>query len=222
MSIRKQYDTDLESLKKSLTDMGRNSADAVENVLEALCVADADAAAAIVKGDARINNMERDIEHRCMTLLLRQQPVAGDLRRISTAMKVVTDIERIGDHAADIAEIIPHLVSVRKAGDPAVSQAIRMGQKAHKMIEDALAALTGEDESAALKVIAADDEVDYDFNTIKHTLAEEIAADPAKVDAALDLLMVIKYLERIGDHAVNLAEWVEFVRTGRYHNENMF
>ena len=222
MSIRKQYDTDLESLKKSLTEMGRNSADAVENVLEALCVADADAAAAIVKGDARINNMERDIEHRCMTLLLRQQPVAGDLRRISTAMKVVTDIERIGDHAADIAEIIPHLVTVRKEGDPAVSAAIKMGQKAHQMILDALAALTGEDELAARQVIDADDAVDYDFNAIKHTLAEEIAADPSKVDAALDLLMVIKYLERIGDHAVNLAEWVEFVRTGRYHNENMF
>ena len=222
MSIRKQYDTDLESLKESLTKMGRNSADAVENVLEALCVADADAAAAIVKGDARINNMERDIEHRCMTLLLRQQPVAGDLRRISTAMKVVTDIERIGDHAADIAEIIPHLVTVRKEGDPAVSAAIKMGQKAYQMILDALAALTGEDELAARQVIDADDAVDYDFNAIKHTLAEEIAADPSKVDAALDLLMVIKYLERIGDHAVNLAEWVEFVRTGRYHNENMF
>ena len=222
MSIRKQYDTDLESLKKSLTEMGRNSADAVENVLEALCVADADAAAAIVKGDARINNMERDIEHRCMTRLLRQQPVAGDLRRISTAMKVVTDIERIGDHASNIAEIIPHLVTVRKEGDPAVSQAIKMGQKAHKMILNALNALTSEYEQAALRGIAADDEVDYDFNAIKHTLAQEIAADPGKVDAALDLLMVIKYLERIGDHAVNLAEWVEFVRSGRYHNENMF
>ena len=222
MSIRKQYDTDLESLKESLTEMGRSSADAVENVLEALCVADADAAATIVKGDARINNMERDIEHRCMTLLLRQQPVAGDLRRISTAMKVVTDIERIGDHAADIAEIIPHLVTVRKEGDPAVSQAIAMGKKAHQMILDALAALTAEDELAARKVIAADDAVDYDFNAIKHQLAQEIAEDPGKVDAALDLLMVIKYLERIGDHAVNLAEWVEFVRSGRYHNENMF
>ena len=136
MSIRKQYDTDLESLKKSLTEMGRNSADAVENALEALCVADADAAAAIVKGDARINNMERDIEHRCMTLLLRQQPVAGDLRRISTAMKVVTDIERIGDHAADIAEIIPHLVTVRKEGDPAVSRAIAMGKKDNAIFLD--------------------------------------------------------------------------------------
>ena len=222
MSIRKQYDTDLEALKAALTEMGQNSANAVEAALEALCTADAEAAQRIVKGDSRINNMERDIEHRCMTLLLRQQPVAGDLRRVSTAMKVVTDIERIGDHAADIAEIIPHLVTVRRDGDPAVSQAIRMGQKAHKMILDALAALAGEDESAAQKVIAADDEVDYDFNAIKHTLAEEIAAAPAKVDAALDLLMVIKYLERIGDHAVNVAEWVEFVRTGRYHNENMF
>ena len=222
MSIRKQYDTDLESLKKSLTEMGRNSADAVENVLEALCVADADAAAAIVKGDARINNMERDIEHRCMTLLLRQQPVAGDLRRISTAMKVVTDIERIGDHAADIAEIIPHLVTVRKEGDPAVSRAIAMGKKAHQMILDALDALTAEDENAARRVIAADDEVDYDFNAIKHQLAQEIAEDPGKVDAALDLLMVIKYLERIGDHAVNVAEWVQFVRTGRYKDESMF
>ena len=222
MSIRKQYDTDLESLKESLTEMGRNSADAVENVLEALCVADADAAAAIVKGDARINNMERDIEHRCMTLLLRQQPVAGDLRRISTAMKVVTDVERIGDHAADIAEIIPHLVTVRKEGDPAVSQAIAMGKKAHQMILDALAALMAEDELAARKVIAADDAVDYDFNAIKHQLAQEIAEDPGKVDAALDLLMVIKYLERIGDHAVNVAEWVQFVHTGRYKDESMF
>lgn len=201
MSNRTQYENDLAALKTALAEMGQNAADAVEAAMEALCTADAEAAAAVVQGDGRINNMERDIEHRCMTLLLRQQPVAGDLRRISTAMKVVTDVERIGDHASDIAEIIPHLVTVRKEGDPAVSQAIRMGQKAHKMILDALNALTSENEQAALRVIAA---------------------DPGKVDAALDLLMVIKYLERIGDHAVNLAEWVEFVRSGRYHNENMF
>ena len=222
MSTRTQYEADLAALKGSLAKMGQLSADAVEDALEALCTADAEEAKGIIKGDTEVNRMERDIEHRCMTLLLRQQPVAGDLRRISTAMKVVTDVERIGDHASDIAEIIPHLVTVRKEGDPAVSQAIKMGQKAHKMILDALNALTSEDEQAALRVIAADDEVDYDFNAIKHTLAQEIAADPGKVDAALDLLMVIKYLERIGDHAVNLAEWVEFVRSGRYHNENMF
>ena len=212
MTIRAQYDADLAALKTAVAEMGGCAADAVEAALEALCTADADGAAAVIKGDGRINSMQRDIEHRCMTLLLRQQPVAGDLRRISTAMKT----------AADIAEIIPHLVASRRAGDPAVSDAIRMGQKVHKMLLDALDALTGEDEPAAQKVIAADDEVDYDFNAIKRTLAAEIAADPAKVDAALDLLMVIKYLERIGDHAVNLAEWVEFVRTGRYQNEAMF
>lgn len=195
MSIRKQYDSDLEALKTALVEMGQNAAEAVENALEALCTADTAAAQKIVQGDDRINNMERDIEHRCMTLLLRQQPVAGDLRHISAAMKVVTDIERMGDHASDIAEIIPHLVTVRKEGDPAVSQAIAMGRKAYQMILDAMAALTAED---------------------------EIAAAPAKVDAALDLLMVIKYLERIGDHAVNVAEWVQFVRTGRYKDESMF
>ena len=222
MTIRAQYDADLAALKTAVAEMGGCAADAVEAALEALCTADADGAAAVVKGDGRINSMQRDIEHRCMTLLLRQQPVAGDLRRISTAMKIVTDIERIGDHAADIAEIIPHLVTVRKEGDPAVSQAIAMGKKAHQMILDALDALTAEDENAARRVIAADDEVDYDFNAIKHQLAQEIAEDPGKVDAALDLLMVIKYLERIGDHAVNVAEWVQFVRTGRYKDESMF
>ena len=222
MSTRTQYEADLAALKGSLAKMSQLSADAVEDALEALCTADAEEAKGIIKGDTEVNRMERDIEHRCMTLLLRQQPVAGDLRRISTAMKVVTDIERIGDHASDIAEIIPHLVTVRKEGDPAVSQAIAMGRKAYQMIQDAMAALTAEDELAARKVIAADDAVDFDFNAIKHPLAQEIAADPAKVDAALDLLMVIKYLERIGDHAVNVAEWVQFVRTGRYKDESMF
>ena len=222
MSTRTQYEADLAALKGSLAKMSQLSADAVEDALEALCTADAEEAKGIIKGDTEVNRMERDIEHRCMTLLLRQQPVAGDLRRISTAMKAVTDIERIGDHAADIAEIIPHLVTVRKEGDPAVSQAIAMGKKAHQMILDALAALMAEDEQAARKVIAADDAVDYDFNAIKHQLAQEIAEDPGKVDAALDLLMVIKYLERIGDHAVNVAEWVQFVRTGRYKDESMF
>ena len=222
MSTRTQYEADLAALKGSLAKMSQLSADAVEDALEALCTADAEEAKGIIKGDTEVNRMERDIEHRCMTLLLRQQPVAGDLRHISTAMKVVTDIERMGDHASDIAEIIPHLVTVRKEGDPAVSQAIAMGRKAYQMIIDAMDALTAEDEIAARRVIAADDAVDYDFNAIKHTLAQEIAADPAKVDAALDLLMVIKYLERIGDHAVNVAEWVQFARTGRYKDESMF
>lgn len=222
MSIRKQYDEALTELNQALAEMGQACADAVENAMEALASTDAEAAAQIIRDDSQINEMEHDIEHRCMVLLLRQQPVAGDLRRISAAMKIITDLERIGDHAADIAEIMPHLFTSRKAGDPAVSDAIRMGQKTHKMVVDALAAFQAEDMNAAQKVIAADDEVDYDFNAVKRTLAEEIAANPGQVDAALDLLMVIKYLERIADHAVNVAEWVQFTRTGLYKNENLF
>ena len=179
MSTRTQYEADLAALKGSLARMGQLSADAVEDALEALCTADAEEAKGIIKGDTEVNRMERDIEHRCMTLLLRQQPVAGDLRFISAAMKVVTDVERIGDHAADIAEIVP-IGRRPQGGRPAVSRSIEMGRKAHKMLQDAMSAFAAEDEAAAKAVIDADDAVDYDFNTIKRMLAAEIAADPGK------------------------------------------
>ena len=215
MSIRKQYDTDLESLKNSLTEMGRSSADAVENALEALCVADADAAAAIVKGDARINNMERDIEHRCMTLLLRQQPVAGDLRRISTAMKVVTDIERIGDQASDIAEIVTCL-SGACGHNKHIDQ---MAQATIKMVTDSLDAFVRRDLTLAWSVIEYDDVVDRLFDECKQDLIAEIAQNPTDGERVLDVLMIAKYLERIGDHATNIAEWVEFSITGTHKSE---
>ena len=222
MTSRKYYDMELQKLNGALLEMGEMIRMAISGAVAALMEHDHDRARSIIAYDEEIDKQNRQIEQQCYNLLLSQQPVAGDLRHISTAMKVVTDIERMGDHASDIAEIIPHLVTVRKERDPAVSQAIAMGRKAYQMILDAMDALTAEDEIAARRVIAADDAVDYDFNVIKHTLAQEIAAAPAKVDAALDLLMVIKYLERIGDHAVNVAEWVQFVRTGRYKDESMF
>lgn len=222
MSNRTKYDAELAALDAALAEMGRAVADAVEAAIEALCTADAQAADGIARDDGRINTMERSIEHRCMVLLLRQQPVAGDLRRVSAALKVVTDLERIGDHAADIAEIIPHLCAARRAGDPAVSRAVAMARDAHQMIADAVGAFLRQDEAAARRVIEADDAVDYAFDSVKRALAAEIAADPARVDAALDLLMVVKYLERLGDHAVNVAEWVQFVRTGRYKDETLF
>ena len=182
MSIRKHYDEALAELNQALIEMGQAVTDAVENAMEALATTDAEAAAQIIKDDNQVNEMEHDIEHRCMVLLLRQQP-------------------------ADIAEIMPHLFASRKAGDPAVSEAIKMGQKAHKMVQDGMDAFLKEDMNAAQKVIAADDEVDYDFNAIKRTLAEEIAADPSQVDAALDLLMVIKYLERMSGLRTTPSTW---------------
>ena len=179
-SVRKSYDEELLQLDTLLARMGHEAGAAIESALTALRNDDIELARSVVARDSQIDASEHEIEHRCLQLLLRQQPVAGDLRHISTAMKVVTDIERMGDHASDIAEIIPHLVTVRKERDPAVSQAIAMGRKAYQMIIDAMDALTAEDEIAARRVIAADDAVDYDFNTIKRMLAAEIAADPAQ------------------------------------------
>ena len=218
MSIRKQYDTDLESLKNSLSEMGRNAADAVEAALEALCTADAEAAKAVVKGDSRINNMERDIEHRCMTLLLRQQPVAGDLRRISTAMKVVTDVERIADHAADIAEIIPFFLSHNTFDCTLVC---RMAQQASSMVTQSVDAFVRRDVYLARSVAGQDDLVDEDFTAVKQALIAAIAREPGQGEVALDLLMIAKYFERIGDHAVNLSEWVEFSVTGVHKHDGV-
>ena len=214
MSIRKQYDSDLEALKTALVEMGQNAAEAVENALEALCTADTAAAQKIVQGDDRINNMERDIEHRCMTLLLRQQPVAGDLRHISTAMKVVTDIERIADQASDIAEITLHLHPEGARTVGVLDDLYAMGDIALHMVKDAIAAYVQVDLSTAAQVIARDDECDAMFGRISKEIAAYIAAHPDDAETALDLFMIDKYLERLGDHAVNIAEWVEFLKTG--------
>ena len=214
MSIRKQYDSDLEALRTALVEMGQNAAEAVENALEALCTADTAAAQKIVQGDDRINNMERDIEHRCMALLLRQQPVAGDLRHISTAMKVVTDIERIADQASDIAEITLHLHPDGARTVGVLDDLYAMGDIALHMVKDAIAAYVQVDLSTAAQVIARDDDCDAMFSRISKEIAAYIAAHPGDAETALDLFMIDKYLERLGDHAVNIAEWVEFLKTG--------
>ena len=214
MSIRKQYDTDLEALKAALVEMGSNSAEAVEAALEALCTADAKAAQKIVKGDSRINNMERDIEHRCMTLLLRQQPVASDLRKVSTALKMVTDVERIGDQASDIAELVLHLHSKSTDAVGVLEDILKMGDDVLKMVKRSIAAYVQVDLAVAAEVIAHDDVIDASFARISSEIAQYIAAHPTEAETALDLFMVTKYLERLGDHAVNVAEWVEFLKTG--------
>ena len=222
MSNRKYYDSELEALNTALIEMGQAAADAVENALQALCAVDTAAAAEVVKGDTPINHMERDIEHRCMTLLLRQQPVASDLRQVTAPLKLITHLERIGDHAAHIAEIVPLLGRMTQSSDPALNEAVQMGRNAHQMILNALDAFVRQDEAAAREVIASDDVVDDAFDAIKRMLGQKLAHDPDEVDSVMDLLIVIKYLERIADHSVNLAEWVQFVRTGKYKNEDIF
>ena len=221
MSIRKRYDEDLLALDQALTGMGRAAADAIRAAIGVLQTGEKAAARRIIAGDEGIDTMERDIEHRCMQLLLRQQPVAHDLRRVSTALKMVTDIERMGDHAADIAEIVLTLDlndACCRALMPAV---VEMAQAALAMDEAAVRAFVAEDGDAALKVIAQDDVVDGQFNTIKTAIAASIAQNADEIDAAMDLLMIAKYLERLGDHATNVAEWVRFLKTGLYRGQQI-
>ena len=166
--------------------------------------------------DRDIDRKERDIENLCLRLLLHQQPVAGDLRRISAALKMITDMERIGDQADDIAEIVLYLEDV-----PAESHELlrKMAEAAIGMVSDSVDAYVRQDVALAEKVIADDDTVDAYFDKVKQALIRRIADDPAEGGTALELLMIAKYLERIGDHATNIAEWVEFSVTGVHKEE---
>ena len=218
MSNRSEYDAQLKSLNQSLIDMGRLVTGAVDSAIDALEQKDIDRAAKIVKGDEAIDREERAIEHVCLTLLLLQQPVARDLRQVSTALKIVTDLERIGDHAADIAEIIPRLAD---DGIPVEQDISPMAHKALDMARMAIDAFVRRDMDLADKVVEADDIVDNAFDIVKRKLAKRMVGTEAAQDSAIDQLMIAKYLERIGDHAVNIAEWVKFCETGIYREERI-
>lgn len=170
----------------------------------------------VIKGDRNVNDMERAIESRCLSLILRQQPVARDLRQISTALKVVTDLERIGDHASDIAELI-----LRIKSDHAyhiVQHLPAMAASAQKMVHDAVEAFIKQDVEEAEEIIRRDDEVDALFNQVKSDVVKLLKSAPSHADQGIDLLMIAKYLERIGDHAVNVCEWTQFCKTGALKN----
>lgn len=219
--LRKQYDEELAALNTALDRMGRATAQALRCAIDLIGAPDADEAQRLVDADEVFDGMERDIEHRCMQLLLRQQPVAGDLRRVSTALKIVTDVERMADHAADIAEMTRYLRPEDATLQRLLPQVIEMADTAVAMDEAAVQAFVAEDMDAALQVIARDDTVDAQFDAVKKAIAAALAADPEDADAALDLLMIAKYLERLGDHAVNVAEWVRFLKTGLYRGQRM-
>ena len=184
------------------------------------------AAAALAEGDGReagvaaldreIDQKERDIETLCLKLLLQQQPVARDLRQISAALKMITDMERIGDQAEDIAEIITFLGG-RTADEH--TRITRMAKATTQMVTDSIDAFVRQDVSIAERVIRSDDIVDDCFVEVKNSLISMIAANPQEGEFALDLLMIAKYFERIGDRATNIAEWVVFSVTGVHKTE---
>ena len=209
--MRSKFDQQLAALNQELTEMGATCAQAIGLAAQALEQQDVALAAPVGQLEEQTNEQERTIEALCLKLLLQQQPVARDLRQISAALKMITDMERIGDQAEDIAEIIAFLNgrSGAECGD-----IDKMAKAATKMVTNSIEAFVKRDVELAKEVIAQDDIVDDYFNRVKQDLIERISSDPSDGEFALDLLMIAKYFERIGDHATNIAEWVMFSVTG--------
>ena len=204
--MRNKFDEQLKKLNDEMIQMGVMIEENIQEAIDALAKADVKRAAEIMERDVLIDQKQRDIEGLCFQLLIQQQPVAKDLRAITAAMKMVTDMERIGDHAADISEITILLADTeRTAGYDTI---IRMASEASVMLMQSVDAFTEKDEQKARKVIEHDDVVDDLFSRVKTELVEIIREDPKRGEQEIDMLMIAKYLERIGDHATNIAEWV--------------
>ena len=219
MNNRPKYDDELQDLSTELIKMGATAAQAIEKAMKAIKDSDKELAKEIIEGDRVINDMEKDIEHRCLRLILKQQPVARDLRKVSTAIKMVTDIERIGDAASDIAEIIIHLDECEF--QDIKNAVLNMAETAKNMVVSAIDAYVEENMILALNTIKQDDIVDECFLSIRRELSKRLIANEHEMDVIMDYLMIIKYLERVGDHAVNVCEWVQFYMTGVHNDEKI-
>ena len=213
MTSRKYYEMELQKLNASLLEMGEMIRMAIGGAVTALLEFDHDKAREIIAYDEQIDRQNREIEQQCYTLLLSQQPVAGDLRMVSAALKMTTDMERIGDHAADISEIELMLENLPTLSCAPIRQ---MATETSVMLIKSLEAFAQRDDEKANWVIGRDDVVDDLFDTVKSELIEAIRQNADNGEAATDLLMAAKYFERIGDHAVNIAEWVVFSLTGEH------
>ena len=211
VTSRKYYEMELQKLNASLLEMGEMIRMAIGGAVTALLEFDHDKAREIIAYDEQIDRQNREIEQQCYTLLLSQQPVAGDLRMVSAALKMTTDMERIGDHAADISEIELMLENLPTLSCAPIRQ---MATETSVMLIKSLEAFAQRDEEKANWVIDRDDVVDDLFDTVKSELIEAIRQNADNGEAATDLLMAAKYFERIGDHATNIAQWAIFSITG--------
>ena len=212
--MRNRFDRQLEELNANMIQMGNDISKAIERAIDALQTLDVEKAKNAVEADEGINDIERKIENLCFTLLLSQQPVARDLRVISAALKMVTDMERIGDNAADIADVTIHLA--RTGYKEGLRHIQIMATETTYMVVKSIEAYVEKDKKKAEKVIEHDDVVDELFCKSREDIIHLIHKDPNLGEPAPDLLMVAKYFERIGDHATNKAEWVIFSITGNH------
>ena len=216
--MRNRFDRQLSTLNDELIEMGSMIEKSIETAIKALVNQDVDLARHAIEADEEIDRQERIIEDLCLKLLLQQQPVAKDLRLISSALKMITDMERIGDHASDISEI-----TIALAAQPYIKKLEHIQQMAKEtmiMLVGSIEAFVDKDLKKANEVIKRDDVVDDLFDKVKKELIQMIHENADKGEQAADLLMVAKYMERIGDHATNISEWVIFSITGEHKSMN--
>ena len=216
--MRNRFDRQLSTLNDELIEMGSMIEKSIETAIKALVNQDVDLARHAIEADEEIDRQERIIEALCLKLLLQQQPVAKDLRLISSALKMITDMERIGDHASDISEI-----TIALADQPYIKKLEHIQQMAKEtmiMLVGSIEAFVDKDLEKANEVIKRDDVVDDLFDKVKKELIQMIHENADKGEQAADLLMVAKYMERIGDHATNISEWVIFSITGEHKSMN--
>lgn len=212
--MRNKFDEQLDRLNAELISMGNLIETAIANAVSGFRGESSEYLEHAKDIENEVNSKEKDIERLCLKLLLRQQPVARDLRLISSALKMITDMERIGDQAFDIAEITGIMDKTGIEAEPKHVSA--MAKATITMVNNSVDAFVKKDLNLAGEVIKSDDYVDELFNISKREIAAMIAMNPAKPDTALDMLMIAKYFERIGDHATNIAEWVEFSIIGEH------
>ena len=211
--MRAHFDQQLDKLNVELITMGALCEEAISLVADAISKGQVVKTDIITELEIKVDQKERDIESLCMKLLLQQQPVARDLRVISSALKMISDMERIGDQALDIAETLQYITDTEAESKSHITE---MASAAGRMVTDAVAAFVSQDIHQARAVMAYDDKVDALFSQVKEELTALISENPKNGEICLDLLMIAKYFERIGDHAVNIAEWVEFSLTGKH------
>lgn len=212
MSIRKIFEEELADLKVQLVEMCRLTEQMIQNAIVALINRDRELGKSIGEVDKRVDEYEMAIEKKCMRILLKQQPVAKDFREVSTALKMITDIERFGDQAADIGDLVYTMPGETYIKN--LTHITAMGELAIQMVRESVNSFINNDESLADEVIALDDRMDDLFIEVKTELIELIKLDGNNGDQGIELMMVAKYLERIGDHAVNVAEWTKYNETG--------
>ena len=217
--MRALYDERLKVLHNNLIEMGGYIEYSINTTVKALLRQDVELAMEVVRYDDVIDAKEKYIEKLCLDLIMLQQPVAGDLRVISSAMKMITDMERIGDQSTDIAEISIELS--KSAYIKKLDHIPKMAEAAISMVNKAVDAYVKKDLKLAIEVIGYDDVVDAYFIQIRNDLVDLIKKDTKNCDQALSLMMIAKYFERIGDHAVNIAEWVVFALTGKHYYDKL-